>query len=86
MITTEVGSPFVTPFKLAFAAGALLAMPYVLYQVWSFISPGMYRHERRFALPLLVSSIVQFYGGVAFAYFVSARWCSRSSTAPRRWA
>jgi sec-independent protein translocase protein TatC len=70
MIATEVGSPFVTPFKLAFVAGALLAMPYVLYQIWSFIAPGMYRHERRFALPLLVSSILLFYGGVAFAYFV----------------
>jgi sec-independent protein translocase protein TatC len=70
MIATEVGSPFVAPFKLAFVAGALLAMPYVLYQAWAFIAPGMYRHEKRFALPLLVSSILLFYAGVAFAYFV----------------
>ena len=70
MIATEVGSPFVAPFKLAFVAGALLAMPYILYQVWAFVAPGMYRHEKRFALSLLVSSIVLFYSGVAFAYFV----------------
>jgi sec-independent protein translocase protein TatC len=70
MIATEVGSPFVAPFKLAFGVGALIAMPYVLYQVWSFIAPGMYRREKRFALPLLVSSILLFYAGVAFAYFV----------------
>ena len=59
-----------TPFKLAFVAGALAAMPYVLYQAWAFIAPGMYRHERRFALPLMVSSVVLFYAGVAFAYYV----------------
>jgi sec-independent protein translocase protein TatC len=70
MIATEVGSPFVAPFKLAFVAAALLAMPYVLYQAWAFIAPGMYRHEKRFATPLLVSSVVLFYVGVAFAYFV----------------
>ncbi len=70
MIATDPTSPVFTPFKLAFVAGALAAMPYVLYQAWSFIAPGMYRHERRFALPLLVSSVVLFYVGVAFAYYV----------------
>ena len=70
MIATEVASPFFTPFKLAMFAAAFLAMPYVLYQVWSFIAPGMYRQEKRLAVPLLVSSVFLFYAGAAFAYFV----------------
>lgn len=70
MIATEVASPFLAPFKLTLIVAALLAMPYVLYQAWAFIAPGMYRHEKRFALPLLVSSIVLFYSGVAFAYYL----------------
>jgi len=71
MIATEVTSPFFTPFKLALVAAIFLAMPYVLYQAWSFIAPGMYRHEKRLAIPLLASSILLFYAGVAFAYFVA---------------
>jgi sec-independent protein translocase protein TatC len=70
MIATEVASPFFTPFKLALVAAVFLAMPYVLYQVWSFIAPGMYRHEKKLAIPLLASSVVLFYAGTAFAYFV----------------
>jgi sec-independent protein translocase protein TatC len=70
MISTGVMAPLVTPFKLAFYVALILAMPYVLFQAWSFVAPGLYRHERRFALPLLVSSVVLFYGGIAFAYFV----------------
>lgn len=70
MIATQVASPFLAPFKLTLVVSALLAMPYVLYQAWAFVSPGMYRHEKRFAVPLLVSSIVLFYAGVAFAYYV----------------
>jgi len=70
MIATEVASPFLTPFKLALVAAVFIAIPYILYQAWSFVAPGMYRHEKHFALPLLVSSIVLFYAGVAFAYFV----------------
>jgi sec-independent protein translocase protein TatC len=70
MIATEVASPFFTPFKLAMVSAVFLAMPYVLYQVWNFIAPGMYRHEKRLAIPLLVSSIALFYAGAAFAYFV----------------
>ncbi|MEP1469970.1 MAG: twin-arginine translocase subunit TatC [Halieaceae bacterium] len=70
MIATEVASPFLTPFKLTLVAAIFLAIPYVLYQVWSFIAPGMYRHEKRFAIPLLVSSILLFYCGAAFAYYV----------------
>ena len=70
MIATEVASPFLTPFKLTLVAAIFLAIPVVLYQVWSFIAPGMYRHEKRLAIPLLVSSILLFYAGAAFAYFV----------------
>ena len=70
MIATEVASPFFTPFKLTLVAAVFLAMPYVLYQVWGFIAPGMYRHEKRLAIPLLASSVLLFYAGAAFAYFV----------------
>jgi sec-independent protein translocase protein TatC len=70
MIATGVFSPFLTPFKLALVASIFLAMPYILYQLWAFIAPGLYRHEKRLAFPLLVSSIVLFYTGMAFAYFV----------------
>jgi sec-independent protein translocase protein TatC len=70
MIAIEVASPFFTPFKLTLVVAFLLAIPYVLYQVWAFIAPGLYRHERRLTLPLLVASTLLFYGGIAFAYFV----------------
>ena len=70
MIATEVASPFLTPFKLTLVAAVFIAIPYVLYQLWSFIAPGMYRQEKRLAVPLLVSSVVLFYAGAAFAYFV----------------
>ena len=70
MIATEVASPFLTPFKLTLVAAIFLAIPYVLYQIWSFIAPGMYKHEKRLAIPLLVSSVLLFYAGAAFAYFV----------------
>ena len=69
LIATGVAAPFTTPFKLAFFVALFGAMPYVLYQVCAFIAPGLYRHEKRFALPLLVSSIVLFYTGMTFAYF-----------------
>jgi len=70
MIATSVVAPFMAPFKLALLAAVFFAMPYILYQLWSFVAPGLYRHERRFALPLLVSSILLFYGGAAFAFYV----------------
>lgn len=70
MIATEVASPFFTPFKLTLIVAAFLAMPYILYQAWSFIAPGMYKHEKRLAVPLLASSVFLFYLGAAFAYFV----------------
>ena len=70
MISTSVIAPLITPFKLAFYIALVFSMPYVLYQVWAFIAPGLYRHEKRFALPLLVSSVLLFYAGVAFSYFI----------------
>jgi sec-independent protein translocase protein TatC len=70
MIATGVASPLLTPFKLTFFAALFIAMPVVLYQVWAFVAPGLYRKEKRFAIPLLASSIVLFYLGIAFAYFV----------------
>ena len=70
MIATDVASPFFTPLKLAFFAALFLAMPFILYQLWSFVSPGLYKHERRLAVPLLASSVLLFYLGCAFAYFL----------------
>ena len=70
MIATEVASPFLTPFKLTMFTAAFLAMPYVLFQLWSFVAPGMYKQEKRLAIPLLISSVLLFYAGAAFAYFV----------------
>jgi sec-independent protein translocase protein TatC len=70
MIATSLVSPFLAPLKLSLFVALFIAMPYVLYQVWAFVAPGLYKHEKRFAVPLLVSSIVLFYCGVAFAYFV----------------
>jgi len=70
MIATQVASPFLTPFKMSLFVAVFLAMPVLLYQVWLFVAPGLYRKEKRFAYPLLLSSIVLFYAGVAFAYYV----------------
>ena len=70
MIATAVASPLLTPFKLTFYVALFIAMPIVLYQVWAFVAPGLYRKEKRFAMPLLASSIVLFYLGITFAYFI----------------
>jgi len=70
MIATDIISPFLTPFKMTAVLSVFIAMPYILHQAWGFVSPGLYRHEKRFAYPLLFSSIVLFYCGLAFAYFV----------------
>lgn len=70
LIATGVAAPFMAPLKLALFAAVFVAMPYVLYQAWAFIAPGLYRHERRFALPLFASSVVLFYTGAVFAYFI----------------
>lgn len=70
MIATQVASPFLTPFKTTLWVAVFVSMPVVIYQVWAFVAPGLYRREKRFAIPLVVSSIVLFYCGVAFAYFI----------------
>ncbi|HWJ06402.1 MAG TPA: twin-arginine translocase subunit TatC [Steroidobacteraceae bacterium] len=70
LIATSVISPFMAPLKLSIIVAIFIAMPYVLFQIWSFVAPGLYKHERRFAMPLIVSSIVLFYVGVAFAYYI----------------
>jgi sec-independent protein translocase protein TatC len=70
MIATQVASPFLTPFKLALVTAVFVAMPYLLHQLWSFIAPGLYQHEKRLAVPLLASSVILFYAGASFAYFV----------------
>ena len=70
MIATEVASPFLTPFKLTLVASVVVAMPFLLAQAWGFIAPGLYSNEKRIAIPLLASSILLFYAGLAFAYYV----------------
>ncbi|HLB29982.1 MAG TPA: twin-arginine translocase subunit TatC [Gammaproteobacteria bacterium] len=70
MIATEVTSTFLVPFKLTLFLALYISMPYVLYQIWAFVAPGLYKREQRFVLPMLVSSIILFYLGTAFAYFV----------------
>ncbi len=70
MIATEIASPFLTPLKLAFFVALFLAAPVVLYQLWAFVAPGLYRSERRLAMPILVSSVLLFYIGCSFAYFL----------------
>ncbi|MDX1442427.1 MAG: twin-arginine translocase subunit TatC [Gammaproteobacteria bacterium] len=70
MIATQVATPFLTPFKLAFVVALFISIPYLLFQLWAFIAPGLYAREKRLFIPLTVSSIVLFYAGVAFAYFV----------------
>ena len=70
MIAIDVASPFFTPFKLTLVFSAFLAVPVILYQLWAFVAPGLYKHERKMIFPLLVVSSLLFYLGVAFAYFV----------------
>lgn len=70
MIVTDVTAAFLTPFKLTFFVAVFLSMPFLLYQIWAFIAPALYRNEKRLAMPIFLSSIVLFYVGVAFAYFV----------------
>lgn len=70
MIATQVASPFLTPFKMTLCVALFLAMPVVIYQIWAFVAPGLYRKEKRFGVPLLISSVMLFYLGLAFAYAV----------------
>ena len=71
MVATDITSSFLAPFKLTFFVAFFVAVPYVLYQIWTFIAPALYKHEKRLAIPLLVSSVILFYVGISFAYFVT---------------
>lgn len=70
MIATEVAAPFLAPFKLAFATAFVISIPYILFEVWCFIAPGLFKHEKRLFLPVLFLSILLFYAGIAFAFYV----------------
>ncbi len=70
LIAVEVASPFFAPLKLALFAAVMITMPWLLYQAWAFVAPGLYRREKKLALPLLVSAVVLFYAGCAFAFFI----------------
>jgi sec-independent protein translocase protein TatC len=70
MIATEVASPFLTPFKLTLVLSMFAAMPYILYQAWAFLAPGLYQREKKIVIPLFISSVLLFYAGMAFAYYV----------------
>ncbi|WP_435627752.1 twin-arginine translocase subunit TatC [Candidatus Ferrigenium straubiae] len=69
MIATDVTTPFFVPLKVAMMAALLIALPYILYQMWRFVAPGLYEHERRLVVPLIVASTLLFFCGMAFAYF-----------------
>lgn len=70
MIATEVTSPFLTPFKLALVSAIFLSMPYILYQLWAFVAPALYKQEKKIALPLFCASVILFYTGMSFAYYL----------------
>ncbi|KGJ97495.1 twin-arginine translocase subunit TatC [Colwellia psychrerythraea] len=70
MIATDVASPFFAPFKLTLVLSLFIAMPFVLYQIWSFVAPGLYQNEKRLIVPLMFGSTILFYSGIAFAYFL----------------
>ena len=70
MIATDVASPFLIPLKFALFVAVVLSVPYLLYQLWAFVTPGLYEHERHLIMPLLLSSVALFYIGMAFAYFI----------------
>ncbi len=70
MVAIDVASPFLTPFKLVLLLAIVLTIPWILYQVWAFVAPGLYKHEKRLVMPLLVSSSALFYLGMVFAYYI----------------
>jgi sec-independent protein translocase protein TatC len=70
MIATEVATPFLTPFKLTFFVAVVIALPYLLYQIWSFLAPGLYENEKSLVAPLIGTSVLLFYAGITFAYFI----------------
>lgn len=69
MIATDVTTPFFVPMKVALMTAFLIALPFILYQAWSFVAPGLYAHEKRWIVPLVVASLILFVSGMAFAYF-----------------
>jgi len=69
MIATDVASPFFAPFKLTIVLSVFIAIPHILYQMWSFVAPGLYKNEKRLIAPLMLASTLLFYSGIAFAYF-----------------
>jgi sec-independent protein translocase protein TatC len=73
LLATGVIAPFMVPLKVTLFSALLIALPYVLYQVWAFVAPGLYQHEKRLALPVIVSSVLMFFGGIAYCYFVVFR-------------
>jgi sec-independent protein translocase protein TatC len=73
LLATGVIAPFMVPLKVTLFSALLIALPYVLYQVWAFVAPGLYQHEKRLAVPVIVSSVLMFFGGVAYCYFVVFR-------------
>jgi sec-independent protein translocase protein TatC len=73
LLATSVVSPFLVPLKATLLVGFIIALPYVLYQAWAFVAPGLYRHEKRLAVPVIVSSFLMFLAGMAFCYFVVFR-------------
>lgn len=70
MIATGVAAPFLTPFKLSLVASIFIAIPYIFYQFWSFVAPGLYNHEKRLAMPLIASSVILFYSGILFSFYI----------------
>jgi sec-independent protein translocase protein TatC len=70
MIATEITSPFLTPFKLTLVSAIFISMPYILYQLWVFVAPALYKQEKKIALPLFCASVILFYTGMAFAYYL----------------
>ena len=70
MIAIDVASPFLIPFKLVIYLSIFIAIPYILYHLWSFVAPGLYNHEKKLVLPLIISSSILFYLGALFAYFI----------------
>lgn len=70
MVAIDPVSPFMAPMKLTLIAALFIAVPWVLYQIWAFVAPGLYQHEKRLAVPMLLASTLLFYGGMAFAYYI----------------
>jgi sec-independent protein translocase protein TatC len=77
LLATGVIAPFYVPLKITLFASLLVALPYVLYQVWAFVAPGLYQHEKRLAVPVIVSSVLMFFAGIAYCYFVVFRFVFR---------